>query len=659
MEKISGMKKIIGLSFALQLICISIYADVRLPALFTDNMVLQQCTDAPFWGEAAPNKVVKVMVGWEAREYETKSDNKGYWNINIPTPKFGGPYSITISDGKKVVLRNVMIGEVWICSGQSNMEMPLAGWGKIQNYQDEIAAANYPDMRLFQVKKVIRNTPQKDVFTENNTGWQVCSSKTIPEFSAVAYFFGRDLLKNRKVPVGLIHTSWGGTPAESWVSAESLETMPYFKDYVRQLKQVSQNDLSLFYIGQLKEWQRKVEEIDLGYEKHYAKWASPDFDDVKWEDMPVPGSWENSVLPDFDGVVWVRKTIEIPLRWQGKELTLRLGGIDDDDITFFNGEEVGHSEGWNVQREYNVPAGLVKAGKAVIAVRISDMALSGGFYGDPVTLQLMLKNSDSISLSGNWKYQIGLKQSEMPLKPISPVDNPKCPTTLYNAMLYPLAPFAFQGVIWYQGEANASMAEQYRTLFPLLIDDWRSLWKRNFPFYFVQLAAFNPERTEPYDSEWAALREAQLNTLHWNNTGMAVAMDIGNAKDIHPKNKQEVGRRLALIARAKTYGEDIPYSGPVFKAYRIEDDKIRISFSHVEGGLKTPNGESLKGFAICGSDRCYYWAEARIEGNEIIVFSPKVPRPYAVRYGWADNISCNLYNGAGLPASPFRTDSRY
>ncbi|GHT59832.1 9-O-acetylesterase [Bacteroidia bacterium] len=452
-------------------------AEIKLAKVFTDNMVLQQKTEAPVWGKATPEKEVKITTSWNNQTYKVKADKAGKWMVKVNTPNAGGPYSIVISDGKSLTLNNILIGEVWICSGQSNMEMPLAGWGKIKDYEKEIAEANYPNIRLLHVDKSASTKPLDDLVSTRN-GWQACSPENIAAFSSTAYFFGRDLYKNLNIPIGLISTSWGGTIAEAWTSSESLEYMPDFKQALENMK--------------------------------------------------------------------------------------------------------------------NQPAEVK-------------------------------------------------------------TDNPNRVTVLYNGMIHPLVPFAFQGAIWYQGESNASRAAQYKELFPLMIRDWRKAWGKDFPFYFVQLANFKDQKPEPAYSDWAELREAQLQTLHLDNTGMAVIIDIGDAKDIHPKNKQDVGLRLALNARAKTYHEKITYSGPVYESYKIYGDKIHILFSQADG-LKTNDGSEIKGFAIAGSDHVFHWANAVIKGNEIIVSSPDVKFPVAVRYAWADNPVCNLYNGANLPASPFRTD---
>lgn len=631
-------------------------AKIKLPAIFTDNMVLQQQSEVPFWGEATPAKTVKITTSWNNKTVETTADANGKWKTNIPTPVYGGPFSIEINDGKKLTLENVMIGEVWLCSGQSNMEMPLAGWGKIMNYQQEIEAANYPNIRLFTVQRNISNQPLTEM-TAKSGGWVACSPETVADFSAVAYFFGKNLYEKMKIPIGLINSSWGGTIAEAWTSGQSLKTMPDFQSSVAamQNKSLETKDIKEKYNQDSIAWQRLSEKTDRGLLNGKAVWTDKNRSVVDWKTMKVPDNWENQSLPNFDGVVWFRKTIDIPTDWQNKKLTLNLDMIDDNDITYFNGVEVGHTDGWNLARIYTIPVSLVKAGKAVISVRVFDTGGGGGIYGNPLLMKLSLSPEKSIPLSGTWQYKIGFNLTEIPAAPVT-WNNPNQPTVLYNAMINPIIPYKIKGVIWYQGESNSDKAYQYRELFPLLIRDWRKQWESDFPFYFVQLANYTPQLPQPSEAAWAELREAQLQTLHLENTGMAVIIDIGDAKDIHPKNKQEVGHRLSLIAGANTYNENIAFSGPIYESYRMQGNSIRITFKHTENGLKTLNDEPLKGFAIAGLDHVFHWADAVIQGNEVVVSCKEVENPIAVRYAWAANPVCNLYNGAGLPASPFRTD---
>ncbi len=453
-------------------------AYVDLPGAITHNMVLQQKSAAGLWGEAAPGSMVTITPSWNGKPYTVPADREGRWSVRIETPAAGGPYTIKFDDGEARTLRNVMVGEVWLCSGQSNMEMPMAGWGKVNDYQQEVQDADQPMIRILKVKKAISGRPQCD-FVSASGGWQECSSSTVADnFSAAAYFFARNLREAfPEVAIGLVDATWGGTIVESWSSPEAMARVPDLADTLRR----------------------------------YAA-----------------------------------------------------------------------------------------------------------------------------------------------LPPDAPLKDPNKPSLLFNAMIHPLLAMAFRGVIWYQGESNNRRAWQYRTLFPAMIEDWRAQFAHpGMPFLYVQLANYMAVADQPGESSWAELREAQAMALRLPATGMAVAIDIGDANDIHPKNKQEVGRRLALLALAKVYHKDVICQGPVYKGCRVEGKKVVLSF---DTKLEARDGGELKGFAVVGSDRVFHWAEAQIRGDKITVFSSKVPDPVAVRYGWANNPVCNLVNEAGLPASPFRTD---
>lgn len=657
-KKVVNMNKNLAISLFFLLGSATLSAQVKLLPIFSDNMVLQQQTQAPIWGESKPNKKVEIKTSWDQKKYIVQADGQGKWSTKVATPVAGGPYDITISDGKKVKLSNVMIGEVWICSGQSNMEMQVEGWGKVKNYEQEKEEANnYPNIRFLLVEKAMSPTPVENIKAKEN-GWQVCSSQSVADFSAAGYFFGRDLNKYRNVPIGLIDTSWGGTIIETWTSNEALATVPSMKKRLEALVGLpsSQEGRKKKFEQDVEAWKAEVERIDKGCVNGEPIWAASGFNDAAWKSMKVPGLMQEQDLPGFSGLVWFRKTIDIPAGWAGKDLILNLGVIDDNDFTYFNGVQIGHTEGWMAPRKYKIPKELVKKGKAVIAVRVMDTGGTGGINGSPESISLHLSDTEAIQLAGNWKYQVSLDMREVAPMPVDMSWNPNSPTFLFNAMLKPLIPYAIKGAIWYQGESNAGEAFQYRDLMPLMITDWRNRWGYDFPFYMVQLASFTAKQTTPVESTWAELREAQTQTLHLQNTGMAVTIDIGEEFDIHPKNKQEVGRRLALAARAQTYGEKIPYSGPMYKSYKIEGNKIRIFFDHIDGGLKTANGEMPKGFTIAGVDHKFHWADAVIEGNTIVVSSPEVTLPVAVRYAWADYPVCNMYNGADLPMSPFPTD---
>ena len=637
-------------------------AQVKLCPVFSDNMVMQQQRDkAPVWGESKPGKTIKVTTSWDNATCTTTADADGKWSTAVKTPSAGGPYVITISDGskKKTILKNVMIGEVWVCSGQSNMEMPVEGWGHVKNWeQEKVEATNYPNIRFLLATRVTSAQPVSDLAVEHG-GWQVCNSESVADFSACAYFFGRDLSKYRNVPVGLIDTSWGGTIIEAWMSADAFKDIPDQKANLEKIENLpaSETERMQLYKAQYDEWLEKVNKVDKGYKDGKPYFATTEMDDSSWKTFRMPGT--GGEIGTVNAFWWVRKVIDIPQKWAGKELTLNLGQVDDNDVTYFNGEAVGNTIGCLVGRTYTIPARLVKAGKAVVAVRIHDTGGLTGITCNNDDFCISLKNgSDKISLVGDWKYEPSMSEAKVPAMPVNTASDPNVHTFLYNSMINPIVPFAIKGAIWYQGEANVSQSYQYRELMPMMIADWRNKWGYDFPFYMVQLANFMQRQDVPQESTWAELREAQLMTrLHFDNVGMATIIDIGEANDIHPKNKQEVGHRLALAARATAYGEKITYEGPVYRDYRTKDNSIIVNFRRgTANGLRTSDDGKVKGFAIAGADHVWHWADAEIVGNTVKVSSPDVPLPLAVRYAWADNPECNLVNAKGLPASPFRTD---
>lgn len=634
-------------------------AKIKMFPLFTDNMVLQQNTKAPIWGEAKAGRNVKVTTSWNNRTYTVKADSKGRWRIDVDTPSAGGPYEVSVSDGKPVVLRDVMIGEVWLCTGQSNMQMPMEGWNIKMNAEEIASSASTTNVRLMHIDNAVSQLPTTELPKQKHT-WEKCSPETVKSFSATGYFFGKNLAASRGVPVGLIMTCWGGTDIESWMSGKALGEVPGFKTVVDEIvnDKLTPAEHETKYLAELNDWFTMTGKKE-GSVGAYGKvlWADPGYDDTAWQLLPQPLKIDEVGYTSFDGVVWYRKTVDVPAAWQGKELKLELSTIDDIDVTYFNGQAVGHTETCPVKRVYTIPADMVKAGRAVIAVRVLDVGSAGGLRGNADNMALSC-GSDRMSLGGEWRMKLASDLNAVAKVPVNPVDNPFIPTVLYNAMIRPLVPYAVRGAIWYQGENNAPRAYRYRDLLPQIIASWRNDWNCQFPFLIVQLANYMQRKDQPVESEWAELREAQLLTSETvAGSGLAVAVDAGLADDIHPTDKQTVGQRLSLVARRVAYGENIASSGPLYQSHKIEGGAIRLTFAHADGGLKARDGGKLTGFAIAGADHKFHWADARIEGNDIVVSSADVPMPLAVRYAWADNPDCNLYNGAGLPASPFRTDA--
>jgi len=668
MERELQMKHLlVSLAAATLLLSPHLRAEIRLPAVIGDNMVLQRERPVPIWGWSDPGDTMTVTFAGQTKS--AKADANGRWQVTLDPLPISSEGRDLLASGKtqnhQSKIQNVLVGEAWLCSGQSNMQWSV---GAAKDSRKEIAEANYPAIRLFTVACQTAAEPQTDCLG----GWRVCSPETVPGFSAVGYFFGRKLHQELKIPIGLIASSWGGTVAEAWTSAGTLrEKLPEFIPELDRLVGGDEKEKKAVatYEEKLKEFKAQADRMYALEEDHdaAAKYADPKFDDRAWKTTTLPGNWEAGPLPGADGLVWYRRTLKLPKSWAGKDIILRPGPIDEVDVTWFNGVKVG-SRGrsrtrevsfWNIPREYRVPGKLVQADENVVAIRVSDLVGQGGPWGKPADTmfaELADGGDDTkVSLAGEWRIW---PEFLVPPRPRNP-RHPNRPSLLYNAMIHPLVPFALRGATWYQGESNAGRPVQYRTLLPALIGDWRRAWQTDdFPFLIVQLANFMAPADQPQQSHWAALREAQLKTLSVPQTGLAVAIDIGEAKDIHPRNKQDVGLRLALWALAKTYDKDLTYSGPLYQSMEVEGSKIRIRFSHVGEGLVAKGGP-LKHFAIAGEDRKFVWADAVIDGETVVVSSPEVPKPVAVRYAWANNPEgCNLYNKADLPASPFRTDDR-
>ena len=669
------MRRILLTAMAV-LASVSLNAKVELTPLFSDNMVFQQNCQAPVWGKAAPGAVVSVTPSWNGKTYRATAGPDGKWSVKIETPRGSfKKFSVTISDGDPVVLQNVLVGEVWLASGQSNMQMPVESWRAVRTNQEDIAgAAKYADVRLLQVSRAT-GMREHDYFSADFDKWKESSPETVRNFSAAAWYFGLKLMEELHVPVGIIHSSWGGTIIEAWMSEEALSAYPEMSASLAHIKTLSDDvsEREKTFDEELAAFNREAGLKDLGKSGGVAVWARPDFDDTSWKTMTLP-SMVQELWPATNGIYWFRKTVEIPADWAGKELTLSLGPVDDWDETYWDGELVGSGKLWNKAREYTVPARLVKAGKTVITVRCTDDHGNGGLYGAADLLFIQGPDGRKLRLDNEWKVTLSVSYAGAPK---STASEPNIPTVLYNAMIRPLAPFAIQGAIWYQGEANTPKACRYRDLMASMILDWRALWGRDFPFYITQLAGYKAVNAIPGDDDWAELREAQdMATRILDRCGMACIIDLGEAEDIHPVRKREVGERLARLALSADYGRKLVTTGPRYDSYKIVGSSIVVHFTDVAGGLKVlPSGDFaaerygtrdgrvakaesgiLSGFQIAGPDRVWHWADARIEGSGVVVSSADVPHPVAVRYAWSANPVCNLFNSEGLPAWPFRTD---
>lgn len=633
----------------------ALQAKVQLPAFIGDNMVLQQKEKVKIWGTStAVGKELSVNTSWNNKSYQVEVDQQGGWQVYLETPKYGGPYQITINDGDQLILKNILIGEVWFCSGQSNMEMPLAGWGKINNFEQEIKAANFPNIRILQIPKATANQPTTAVKVESG-GWNPVTPQSIPEFSATAYFFAREIYEKTGIPIGLIHSSWGGTIIEAWMSREALSP---FSTYTAAIEKIQRPDAQEIYAKDLAEWNRVAEQQDQVKTATQGEWFAPQLDKSSWSTITIPSFFDKNLFSGMDGVVYFGKDVELPAHWQGKPLKLILGAIDDNDITYVNGTKVGETVGYDQIRKYAVPATANNGSLLHIAVRVFDGAGDGGIYGGTEQPRLEGPNGEQLSLVGDWKCKVGYDLAKLPAKP-NAMEGPNRPTVLYNAMVKPFVDFKIKGAIWYQGESNADSKDApYQQLLPALIQDWRQQWNNEkMPFYFVQLANFKAKSVTPQPSSWARLREAQRQTLKLPYTGMAVITDVGDAQDIHPKNKQDVGRRLGWIATNQLYGKKIPYSGPVLQHWTTKGTEMELSFNPMGKKLVLKGADNRNGsFTIAGADQVFYPAEVKQVGNKLIVSAKEVPSPVAVRYGWADNPDLTLYNEAGIPGSPFRTD---
>ncbi len=660
-----------------------VLADLKLPAIISDHMVLEKAAKVPIWGKADPGEEVTVSLNGVAAT--TKADEAGKWlallNLKDSAP---GPFEMTVAGKNKLTLSDVVVGEVWVASGQSNMQFILKN---ALGGETEMAHTANPLLRQFAVNLNATSERVDDVQGK----WVTASPETAGNFTAVGYFFAKMIQKELSVPVGLIFTSVGGTPSEAWTSAEALDTVPDFKATREMLWAAVKDapDQKKAFVGAMGAWTKKNGREDKPC-PDVAAYAGSDVSPAGWVAVKLPGEVTALGLPQA-GAVWLRKEINVPSAPTEKfPLSLPIDGFDS---VYWNGKLLKQTtiedfEGLgSVRRKgpFDIPSEEVKVGKNILAIRLYEPispAIFTAKYGVP-----RAGSGGSKSLAGEWlaktEYEFPAipaeKTAAAPHPPANPPPTFSMASFLFNGMVRPIIPYAIRGVIWYQGEANTSRAFQYRIAFPLLITDWRKQWNQgDFPFYFCQLPNYNTKASMPGEGGWGELREAQSMALDLPNTGQAVTIDVGETGNLHPRNKKDVGERLALIALAKDYGKPIPFSGPVYDSMKIDSGKAILSFLHTEGGLaakllpetdlvnsltnetaplvrNNPNSQ-LDGFAICGEDRKWVWADAKIDGNNVIVWSNEVPSPVAVRYAWANNPTCNLSNGSGLPASPFRTD---
>jgi sialate O-acetylesterase len=640
-------------------------AELKLPALFSDHMVLQREVAVPVWGTAAPG--AEVSVTFAGQKKTGRADAAGKWVVRLDALKASSePRELVVAcqeERLKTAFSDVLVGEVWVCSGQSNMGMSVRD---SLNAEQEVADAKFESIRLFAVAGNPSLAPATDVKGQ----WNACSPQTVGTFSAAAYFFGRELYRELNVPIGLLHSSVGGTPAEAWTRLDALKTIPALAVRAEEelAKIQSQEADNKGFLARRSAWEGKHQVEPPPISEHARNWADPGLDCADWQTVTLPARWAQFGAKS-GGVFWVRKEVALPESAAGKPFPLALNWVSEQyDTAFFNGVEIGRASDkapdfYSVQRRYNVPGELVKAGRNLIAVRIVSATQHAGMWqwgnalGLPVAVRgsvddhWLLKTECTFPpLSGD-ALESRPKVNNLPFRNVS--------ASLYNGMIAPLIPFGMRGVIWYQGESNAPRNREYHELLSLLVRDWRGQWGQgDFPFILQQLVNNGTPAKDPNSSGgWPLLREAQMQVAEGlPNAGIAVGIELGDPLTIHPPNKQDVGKRLALVALEKVYGKQIESSGPRFDSMKVEGNAIRVRFTHAEG-LTTKDGPP-KSFAIAGTDMKFVWAQARVEGDAVVVSSPQVPEPVAVRYAWADNpAGCNLYNSAGLPAAPFRTDS--
>lgn len=625
-------------SFLLFLSINTLQANVHLANIFADNMVLQHHSKIPVWGWSNANE--KITVKFNQQSKTTSADSTGKWIVYLDEENAGGPYVLNVKGKNTIQINNVLVGEVWICSGQSNMEWTV---GQSENATKEIETANTPLIRHIKIPKEINSDPNKDFIS---VPWETCSPQTVANFTAVGYYFAKERSAKLNIAIGLINASWGGTNIETWISKEGFESDAEFREMIQSLPKINLDSLLILKIEATKRQIETLQKAEIDPKKS-TSFNLISFNDSNWPEMNQPSIWEEQQLGNLDGVVWLRK--HFTLEKVSGAAVLEIPAIDDNDITYVNGIKVGETIGWDKKRTYQIPAEILKTGQNIIAIRVEDTGGGGGIHGNENELKIKL-NETEITLNGKWKFQVEVIQNSL---------NPnEFPSLCYNAMIHPLIPFAFKGVLWYQGETNAPRAHQYRKSFPLLINDWRKKSQSDFPFYYVQLATFITTGNSNEGCEWAELREAQTTTLSVKNTAMVVTTDIGDPNDIHPINKKTVGNRLGAIALKNLNQENIICSGPSYQSFKNIENQTIITFDNIGNGLITSNEIGIvNGFEVAGDDQIFYPAKAFIKDNKVIASCEKVPSPIAVRFGWIGDASlCNLFNKEGYPAVPFRTD---
>jgi sialate O-acetylesterase len=648
------ISKLLITSLVLFLLPVFVQANVKLPVLISDGMVLQRDSKINIWGWASPGE--KVQVKFNRKTISTVTDSGGNWKVSLPPMKAGGPYTMEVKGNNTITVNDILLGDVWFCSGQSNMVLNMERVK--EKYPEDIAAANFPEIRNFFIPTASNVTSiQKDLPPGK---WVSASPENVSGFGAVTFFFARSIYKEYKVPIGIINSSVGGTPIEAWTSEEGLKEFPQLKSRIEKLKDTA-------YLNPILRSARRRPETSqgsMGNSRSMDKgtsgpkpWYDISYVPEGWHKYWLPGYWDDQGVKGLDGVVWFRKEINVPVSMTGKPAKLFLGRIVDADIVYVNGVLSGSITYQYPPRRYDLTPGLLKPGKNTIVIRVTNNAGKGGFVPDKP--YYLVAGNDSIDLRGEWYYKVG--QVFRPVEtrpgtgsPVLTMQNE--PTGLYNTMVAPLINYRIKGILWYQGEANTSKPQEYQQLLPSLISDWRKKWQQGpIPFLFVQLPNFMEVQYLPSESQWAELRFSQLKSLSILSTAMTVTIDVGEWNDIHPLEKKVVGERLALAARKLAYGnEKIVYSGPIFKSLAKEGDRIIIEFDQAGSGLMVKGEDDLNYFALAGINKKFVWAEAIIENNHVVVRSDEIPDPVYVRYAWADNPEgANLYNIEGLPASPF------